>query len=50
MTNHVAFSFGGWCRRLVVGIDPRFDSYLFKFTLFSGGFDLVMNCIVMATK
>ncbi len=45
MTNHVAISFGGWFRRLVVGVDQRFDSYLFKFSLFPGaGFDLVINC------
>lgn len=44
MTNHVALSFGGWYCQLVVGVDPRFDSYLFKFPHFSGGFDLVINC------
>ncbi len=49
MTNHVALSFGGWCRRLVVGVNRRFDSsYLFKFSLFSGG--LTWWSIVMATK
>jgi hypothetical protein len=50
MTNHVALSFGGWCRRLVVGVDPRFDSYLFKFPLFSVGFDLAIYCNGCKTK